>query len=808
MRSDAFGKMDPVRRRSLTRLFLRYRSRSDGRALARVFDALAPELLGIASHLVRDAQLAEDLVQATFLAAIERADAFDPERELKPWLYGILVREAAKERRRVARHAGTGIPDERTSGSELERMTAEELPRVVRETLERAPRKHRELLAPLLLEGRTPSELARELGRSPGTVRMQVHRALEWLRRSLPAGVVAGAGVSSLPTRGLAAVRGEVLRAAGLSTPVSGASWIAIGGVAMSKAMVGVVGCLALGLLWWSRSSPRAGEARVAALDPPPIDVLDSIGTRAPSAVAPEREVVVRGWSTPPRIRAEVAAPARSALLRGRVLDAEGRAVAGARVLGGRSEQSADELATSDVEGRFALAPEEEGPLFVHALAEGHAPSLVLRAFPRASEAPELVLALRGPEAKLELFVLDADEHPLSGAGVRVGDRAMPAFLPGGEPAWTAPAREAHTDADGRAVFGSLPEGSTDVRAQLDGYVRVKRQVDLGAGSSRTLRFVLPRGWAVEGRVLDRASRAVAGVRLWAHPPSPGRAFAVSAESDADGRFVLAGIPEPVFVVEAFAKDRGHAQSPTLEAEVGRAAVWNAVLVSNPAVTGRVVDERGGPLAEWYVLLHRPDSPETWHASARTASDGSFELRDPPEGELHLSLRTPALWDGGPVLTYGAVEAGERDLVIRVPDDRVPSAGFEARARYRSGAAAPRAVLRFRKEGDDLAWSAEVDPSDGAIRKDRLRPGPYTFELSGEGLVFEPLGSRELRPNESLDLGELELASRSKRPTTGASRSSSSCAPASNSRRSSRSSRQRASRCASRRRRAARPSSA
>ena len=39
--------------------------------LAKVFDDTAPELLRVASHLVGDLSLAGDLVQSTFLAAIE-----------------------------------------------------------------------------------------------------------------------------------------------------------------------------------------------------------------------------------------------------------------------------------------------------------------------------------------------------------------------------------------------------------------------------------------------------------------------------------------------------------------------------------------------------------------------------------------------------------------------------------------------------------------------------------------------------------------------------------------------------------------
>jgi RNA polymerase sigma factor (sigma-70 family) len=206
-------------RDSLTRLFLRFRDRHDGRALAKLFDRLAPELLGVAVHLIDDPWTAEDLVQTTFLVAIEHPERFDAERSVRPWLFGILIRQAARAHRRIARTPDPSLLAGREAEDPAVRASRAELPAAVLTALERCRPGEREVLGPYLLEGRKLSEIAASLGRSPGTVRMQLHRGLERLRRGLPAGFAVGV-LAQFSNRGLAATRGRVLKAAGVSPSV------------------------------------------------------------------------------------------------------------------------------------------------------------------------------------------------------------------------------------------------------------------------------------------------------------------------------------------------------------------------------------------------------------------------------------------------------------------------------------------------------------------------------------------------------------------------------------------------------------
>ena len=83
--------------------FERYCSDARPEDLAKVFDVCAPQLLLLASHVAGEGSVAEDLVQATFLRAIEGVDRFEPGRRVLPWLIGILVLEAKKHKRQDGR---------------------------------------------------------------------------------------------------------------------------------------------------------------------------------------------------------------------------------------------------------------------------------------------------------------------------------------------------------------------------------------------------------------------------------------------------------------------------------------------------------------------------------------------------------------------------------------------------------------------------------------------------------------------------------------------------------------------------------
>ncbi len=288
--------------RKLDRLFERFRAKGDVAALGEVFDRTSPELLRVAMFLARSPAEAEDLLQATFLTAIERAGRYDGSRSLVPWLLGILVNHAHELRRARGRALDPERLERPSPAGPHEALEAQELGTELERALLRLPARDRAILEPFLGQGRSPIEIAREHGLAPGTVRMQLHRGLARLRELLPAGLALGTAVMMTGGRGLAAVRASVLRSGSELAPrlaaagaVAAPSMI-VGGILVTKKAVLVVLSVALvgGLVWFARGGGDEAREGAGLAAPAVAATIESPAQPPPArvepAVAPEEK--------------------------------------------------------------------------------------------------------------------------------------------------------------------------------------------------------------------------------------------------------------------------------------------------------------------------------------------------------------------------------------------------------------------------------------------------------------------------------------------------------------------------------------
>lgn len=353
LRPEPVGSGESGETRAPDALWARYRASGDPRDLGAFFDATAPALLRIAISLLHDATVAEDVVQETFLAALEHADRHDPERPVLPWFVGVLrnhVHRARRDTHRVPDPARLTALRAALAGDETTpaSVAVDEDARRLRAAIEDLPEPYRAVALLRYRYGLSPAEIADVRAENPGTTRSLLSRALDRLRVALR-GAPAFLLLPPAP-RGLDAVRTEVLAradallaasmsaSAGAAVPLSlGLVWKVSAGLALA---VGV-GALAVGL--GSGAAPRhdgapssvagapaaavtgpapadevgppadlasdappsASPATDAPLEPAPPDVADPTPAAPPVAPAPEPPPV----ETPPPPEAEDARP-------------------------------------------------------------------------------------------------------------------------------------------------------------------------------------------------------------------------------------------------------------------------------------------------------------------------------------------------------------------------------------------------------------------------------------------------------------------------------------------------------------------
>lgn len=166
-------------------------SRSDEAALAELYDRFGGVAYALARRIVRDPDLAEDVVQESFLSVWRGAGRFVPERaRASSWLLTLVHRRAVdlvrrEQRRRADPLDETGVlhgPEQRSAEDAVWRRLERER---VQDALAQLPDQQRELLELAYFGGFTQSQLAERLGRPLGTIKSQMFAGLAQLRELL-----------------------------------------------------------------------------------------------------------------------------------------------------------------------------------------------------------------------------------------------------------------------------------------------------------------------------------------------------------------------------------------------------------------------------------------------------------------------------------------------------------------------------------------------------------------------------------------------------------------------------------------------
>lgn len=180
-------------------------------ALAILYDRHVGAIHAVAMRLTSDRQVAEEVVQETFLALWNRAELYDPgSGSLAAWLHAI-ARNRAVDRLRAAGRRPNLVPLSAAAGSEeedsaaLDRIVSSgtvlggaspgpgpeaalgeaELRETISAALDRMPEVERTVIVLAYRDELTQAEIATRLGWPLGTVKTRTRRALQHLRAAL-----------------------------------------------------------------------------------------------------------------------------------------------------------------------------------------------------------------------------------------------------------------------------------------------------------------------------------------------------------------------------------------------------------------------------------------------------------------------------------------------------------------------------------------------------------------------------------------------------------------------------------------------
>ena len=611
-------------------LLRRYVDADDRGALDTLFARHYPAVYRTALKLVRDEFDANDVAQATFLAAVRAGRSAMPERSFRAWLLAIAVNEVRQLARRQRRRRDEAIVEAVVAdpaGSAAEVAGRREFERVLDDELRHLPPRLAEPLVLHYYESLPFAEVAGILGLPKSTVQTRITQAVVRLRRAFRRSCRA----ALLPFLDLP------------SLTATSPPWLAILAMNGKQLGIGLVGCLALALGWFSIGLvSRSGPPEPIAAEREAGSLASDADVTAPGVPAAEPQ-----RTAPPAVDA-----AAEALVFGRVVDADsGAPVAAASVTLFDFETSDLELFETDAQGRYAfpstrgrtglfrltidkrdagrlvvpevrpaIEPRQDelrAGLVLHGrvrLATGAAPPpgcriLAVRQQFRSYADREVIAALWRQRLPHGLCIdREADVAPADGAfrlpDLQAGSHALVVVAPDRAPV-VCPAEAGNPFAG----FEAAPESQVQpIEIVLPAIGSLFVEVVDGSSAMPVAGANVTVGAAAAGLWLPLATAA-------ADPAAPNR-FRVPVDLDAAGRVANAE-------VRVRAPGRAPVHFRISGQHDGEALV--VALRRHATVLGSVRDHDGAPVAGASVLI-RLDSNHRLAGSARTDAAGAFEI--------------------------------------------------------------------------------------------------------------------------------------------------------------------------------------
>jgi len=347
---------------------------------------------------------------------------------------------------------------------------------------------------------------------------------------------------------------------------------------------------------------------------------------------------------------ADVVLPVPTCVIRGRLVDANGKPTPGARaVIGGRGNDGLhfNREATPDADGGFEFkVPAGDYTLKVRPVDQGSShrslPKTELTVVDGQAKA-EVVLAVPDEGwGDLIVEVVDKGGRPLPGVTVLSGGFGVSGNAPTGE-----------TDAAGRFLVKGIKAGNhhivlTDPKRMLNENMRLS--VPIAAGETVTHRIVLDEGRRVRGRVTCDG-RPAGNIHVRAAIKAQNR-FS-STHTGEDGVFQLLNVPDGELTITCYSYMSNQTVTQKLNIEDDRDDI--EVELPTGRITGKILDRHGRLLKGRYIKLEQlqayGNTTKSSYAPTHHSEDGLIDLPHLGDGQYRLTLQDDhASWNAASVL--------------------------------------------------------------------------------------------------------------------------------------------------------------
>ncbi len=156
----------------------------DEKAISLLYDNYADTLYGVAYKVVKDEDLAQDIVQESFVKIWKKSDSYDPSKaKLFTWLFRITRNTAIDKLRSISTKSDKEIQIDVSDVYNLGEQSIRPEFIDVKKNLDRLEPKYRIVLEALFFEGMTQQEASDELDIPLGTIKSRLKIGLREMRK-------------------------------------------------------------------------------------------------------------------------------------------------------------------------------------------------------------------------------------------------------------------------------------------------------------------------------------------------------------------------------------------------------------------------------------------------------------------------------------------------------------------------------------------------------------------------------------------------------------------------------------------------